>query len=91
LPAIAALLAVGVIVAIWRQPSVVPSPRIASTKTVSVSDADNDLAPTIANYQRVAIQSVDKLDALLTKQGNRPLPSMPVYTASTLTLPNGAF
>ena len=91
LPAFAALVVVGVTVAIWRQPSVVPSPRIASTKTVSVSDADNDLAPTIANYQRVANQSLDKLDALLTKQGNRALPSMPIYTASTIGLANESF
>jgi anti-sigma factor RsiW len=91
LPAIAGLVVVGVTVAIWRQPPVVPSPRIASTQTVAVSDADNDLAPTIANYQRVANQSLDKLDALLTRQGNQSLPSMPVYTASTFGLANESF
>jgi anti-sigma factor RsiW len=91
LPAIAALVAVGVTVAIWRQPpDVSPSPR-AGTQTASVSDADNDLAPTIANYQRVANQSLDKLDELLTKQGNRALPSMPIYTASTLGLAQESF
>jgi len=91
-PAIAALVVViGVTVAIWRQPPVVPSPRIASTQTASVSDADDNLAPTIANYQRVANQSLDKLDALLTKQGNRPLPPMPIYTASTLGLAQESF
>ena len=90
-PAIAALVVVGVIVAIWRQPPDVSSPKIAGTQTASVSDADNDLAPTIANYQRVANQSLDKLDALLTRQGNRPLPSMPIYTASTRGLANGSF
>jgi anti-sigma factor RsiW len=86
LPAIAALVVVGVTVAIWRQPpDVSPSPR-AGIQTAPVSGADNDLAPTIANYQRVANQSLDKLDALLTRQGNRALPSMPIYTASTLAL-----
>ena len=90
-PAIAALVVIGVTVAIWRQPPVVPSPRIASTQTASVSDADDDLAPTIANYQRVANQSLDKLDALLTRQGNRPLPPMPIYTASTLGLAQESF
>jgi anti-sigma factor RsiW len=90
-PAIAALLVIGVTVAIWRQPPVVPSPRIASSQTVSVLEADDDLAPTIANYQRVANQSLDKLDALLTRQGNRPLPSMPIYTASTLGLAQESF
>jgi hypothetical protein len=91
LPAIAALVVIGITFATWRQPPVVPSPRIASTQTMSVSDADNDLAPTIANYQRVANQSLDKLDALLTRQGNRPLPPMPIYTASTLGLAQESF
>jgi hypothetical protein len=91
LPAIAALVVIGVTVAIWRQPpEVTPSPR-AGIQTMSAPDADNDLAPTIANYQRVANQSLDKLDALLTRQGNRPLPSMPIYTASTLGLAQESF
>jgi len=91
LPAMAALVVIGITIAIWRQPPVVPSPRMASTQTALVSDADDDLAPTIANYQRVASQSLDKLDELLTKQGNRPLPSMPIYTASTLGLAQESF
>ena len=90
LPAIAALVVVGVTVATWRQrPDVSSSPR-AGTQTASVSCADNDLAPTIANYHRVANQSLDKLDALLTRQANRALPPMPIYTASMLALPNGS-
>jgi len=91
LPAIAVMVVVGVTVAIWRQPPVVLSSPRAAIQTASASDADIDLAPTIANYQRVANQSLDKLDALLTRQGNRALPSMPIYTASTLTPANGSF
>jgi anti-sigma factor RsiW len=91
LPAIAALVVIGVTVANWQQPPRVSSPPRAGIQTASVSDADNDLAPTIANYQRVANQSLDKLDALLTRQGNRALPSMPVYTASTLGLAQESF
>jgi anti-sigma factor RsiW len=90
-PAIAALVVISITIAIWRQSPVVPSPRMASTQTALVSDADDDLAPTIANYQRIANQSLDKLDELLTKQGNRPLPSMPIYTASTLGLAQESF
>jgi len=86
LPAIAALVAVGVTVATWRQPPDVSSSPRAGIQTASVSGADNDLAATIANYHRVANQSLDKLDALLTRQGNRALPPMPIYTASTLAL-----
>jgi anti-sigma factor RsiW len=91
LPAIAALVVIGVTVANWRQPPNVSSSSRAGTQTASVSDADNDLAPTIANYQRVANQSLDELDALLTRQGNRALPSMPIYTASTLALAQESF
>ena len=91
LPAIAALVVIGVTTAIWRQPPAVsPSPQTA-TQNASVSDVDDDLAPTIANYQGVANQSLDKLDALLTRQGNRPLPSMPIYTASTFGLAQESF
>ncbi len=91
LPAVVALVVIGVNVAIWRQPLKVSQPPRADTQTASVSDADDDPAPTIANYQRVASQSLDKLDALLTKQGNRPLPPMPIYTASTLGLAKDSF
>ena len=91
LPAIAVLVVIGVTVAIWRQPPNVSSSPTPGTQTASVSDADNDLAPTIANYRRVANQSLDKLDALLTRQGNRPLPSTPIYTASTLGLAQESF
>jgi anti-sigma factor RsiW len=91
LPAIAALVVVGVTVATWRQPPVVSLSPKAATQTAPASGADNDLAPTIANYQKVANESLDKLDALLTRQGNRALPPMPIYTASTLALENSRF
>jgi len=90
LAAIAVLVAVGVTVATWRQPPDVSSSPRVGIPTASVSGAHNDLAPTIANYHRVANQSLDKLDALLTRQGNRPLPPMPIYTASMLALANGS-
>ena len=90
-PAIAALVVISITVAIWRQSPVVSPSARAGIQTVSVSDADDDLAPTIANYQRVANQSLDKLDALLTRQGNRPLPPMPIYTASTFGLAQESF
>ncbi len=91
LAAIAALVIVGIAVVIWRQPSEVASLPPAGNQTALISEADSDLAPTIANYQRVASQSLDKLDALLTKQGNRALPPVPVYTALTPGLAKGTF
>jgi anti-sigma factor RsiW len=94
LPAFVALVLIGVNVAVWWQPPKLALPRQTTpqqVQTVTASDADNDPAPTIANYQRVASQSLEKLDALLTRQGNRALPAMPVYTASTLGLANESF
>jgi hypothetical protein len=91
LPAIAAIIVIGLTVATWRPSPEIPSAPQPATETASVSSTAHDLAPTLANYQRVANQSLAKLDALLTQQGSRALPSMPVYTASSFTLANGAF
>jgi hypothetical protein len=93
LPAFVALVLIGVNVAVWWQPPklALPHQTRPQVQTVTASGADNDPAPTIANYQRVASQSLEKLDALLTRQGNRALPAMPVYTASTLGLANESF
>jgi hypothetical protein len=40
--------------------------------------------PTILNYQIAANQSLEKLDAILTEQGNRALSATPVYRAGNL-------
>jgi anti-sigma factor RsiW len=91
LPVIVASVVIGVGVATWRQSPGVSSPPGPGIQTVSVSGWDNDLAPTVANYQSVANQSLDKLDALLTRQGDQALPPMPIYTASILPRANGSF
>jgi hypothetical protein len=85
LPAIAAL-AVGVTFAVLRQPPEVVSSTRAGIQAPTVTAADNDPAPTIANYQRVANQSLDKLDELLSRQGSRNPPPAPIFTASTFPL-----
>lgn len=51
--------------------------------TASATRAKADLPPTIANYQRIANQSLEQLDELLTRQGNRNPPPIRVYTASS--------
>jgi anti-sigma factor RsiW len=84
--AIVAVAAIGATIALWRQSPEASSSPLAAIQTASASGADNDLAPTMANYQRVADESLDKLDALLTRQGDRVLPSLPIYTDSTLAL-----
>ena len=91
LPVAAALMVIGLALVIPRRPPKVASPPPASIQFASVPDADSELAPTIANYQRVADQSLDRLDALLTRQGNQTLQAMPVYTASTRPRVNGSF
>jgi hypothetical protein len=39
----------------------------------------NNSDPTILNYEMAADQSLEKLDTLLTEQGNRALPAAPIY------------
>jgi hypothetical protein len=62
-----------------------------AVQAVSVSGSESDLSPTIANYQMVANQSLEKLSELLTRQGNKSLPPAPIYTASSLTLADEPF
>jgi anti-sigma factor RsiW len=86
LPVIAGLGLAGILVANWPKPACVALRPPAGRQIVLSADAEEDLASTMANYQRVANQSLEKLDALLTRQAKRALPPMPVSTASTLTL-----
>ncbi len=91
LPAIAVLvLALLAVVASGHHPALSPAAR-ATVQAVSASNSESDLAPTIANYQRVANQSLEKLSELLTKQGNKRLPPAPVYTISGLGPANTSF
>ena len=64
-----------------RRPDAAP-PLRAGVPAVSAADLKTDLLPTIANYQMVANQSLDKLDELLTRQGNRNPSPTRIYTAS---------
>jgi len=65
--------------------------RPASHMDQPASSSGSDLAPTIANYRIIAGESLQKLDELLTRQGNKPLPPAPIYTASGLVLVNAPF
>ncbi len=49
-----------------------------------------DLAPTIANYQMVANQSLEQLDDLLTRQGNRNPTPVPVFRTPAFPRANAA-
>jgi hypothetical protein len=64
-------------------------PRISSAPQPSVGaaaalKAKRDFDPTLYNYQMVANRSLDQLDDLLTRQGNRNLSPNSTYTASGL-------
>ena len=66
------------------RPSRPPSlPRQVTPPATPSLEAGRDFPPTMANYQRVANESLDRLDALLTEQGRQSSPKPPAYTAST--------
>ena len=77
-----------VVIAAWSM--FAPRQRVARPAPAQVQAAiapkpEQELPPTISNYQMVANRSLEELDELLTRQGNRNPPPIPLYTASTLT------
>jgi anti-sigma factor RsiW len=81
------LLAVFVVVTRRQSPvETVASPPTVQIATTSISVSEP--APTMGNYQMIAGQSLDKLDEVLTKEGNESLPPAPIYTASMSKLPD---
>jgi anti-sigma factor RsiW len=85
----AAALVIATLSILVRQPAVSP-PAPIRVQAVSPPALKSDLAPTIANYQRVANRSLDELDDLLTRQGNRNPSPAPIYTASIFASANAA-
>ena len=82
LPGMAVVLLAVFVVVTRRQPSdvaVAPPPVV---QVVTKLNSESDLAPTMGNYQMIAGQSLDKLDEVLTKEGNENLSPAPIYTAS---------
>jgi len=82
LPAAAA---VALAMAVWFMAAPRPAVPVATPVVAHATPSravQPDLEPTFANYEMVAHQSLDKLDELLTEQGNRnPAPS-PNYTTA---------
>jgi hypothetical protein len=89
LPAATALV-IGLLIIVAMRHDSAPG-RPASRMDQAASNSGGDPAPTIANYRIIAGQSLQKLDELLTRQGNKPLPPAPIYTASGLVLANTPF
>jgi hypothetical protein len=73
----------------WREP-VGPSPLPSAVQAVPPAGPNNDLSPTISNYQRVANGSLDDLDDLLTRQANRRPSLTPIYSASMFAAASAA-
>jgi anti-sigma factor RsiW len=82
LPGMAVLLLAVFVVVTRRQPSTDAVTPPSAVQVVTTLNSESDLAPTMGNYQMIAGQSLDKLDEVLTKEGNASLSPAPVYTAS---------
>jgi len=80
LPAGVGILAILILVQV--QPHITPPNHVGpEARTQPIANAN--LAPTIANYDMVMGQSLDRFDQLLTEQSKKNLPSARLYTAST--------
>ena len=88
LPAVGATaLAIVALSLVARRPAVpVPAPTVA--RAVLAPNAKSNLDPTISNYHTVANRSLEQLDELLIRQGNRNPSPTPLYTASSLSRAN---
>jgi hypothetical protein len=78
--------ACAVIVAIltwWPRNSNVGASASALVAATGAPKAKTDPAPTIFNYQTTANHSIEALDDLLTRQGNKNPVSTPIYSASS--------
>ena len=66
---------------VWR--AGVRSPVETRAQVLPAPRGEVDFQPSAGNYEMVANRSLEKLDELLTREGNRnPAPS-PIYTAAT--------
>ena len=69
----------------------IPATADPQAQAVLRPNMQSDVDPTVANYQRVAHRSLEKLDELLASQANRNPLSTPIFTAGMVartTLPD---
>jgi len=86
LPVVGAAAAVVTALLLVVRPPAGSSPSPAPMKSATaMPPAKGDLPPTISNYRMIANRSLERLDELLTTEGNRNPPPAPVYTASSLS------
>jgi hypothetical protein len=65
-----------------------PTPAPSAFQAASAPDLKKDPPPTLANYELAASRSLDDLDALLTREANRPQTRFTNYTASMFAIGN---
>jgi len=71
---------------IFVLPPRIPGPTKPFARAVAAPSAAADPAPTLASYEKVAGQSLEELDDLLTRQSSRPPSPARIYTASSPAL-----
>jgi hypothetical protein len=91
IPAVVVLTMVVLAMGIPHSPRIPRPPVMPAPPGVSEASAGKNLETTIANYQRVAGQSLARFDDLLTRQGNQRLPEVPAWTLSSLALSSESF
>jgi len=82
-PVIGAAVVVIAALSLFVQRPGIPLPAPTGVQPVLKPSVRMDLDPTFSNYQMVANRSLEELDELLTRQGNKNPPPIPIYTAST--------
>jgi hypothetical protein len=83
--ALPAVTAAALVIAAWlviAPRAYIPVPAPLPVRPVAAAVLKADLEPTFSNYEMAAHQSLDKLDELLTEQGNRNPEPSPTYTAA---------
>ena len=85
----ATALVIALLSVLWRQPGL-SRPTPGGAQAVLPAGPNNELSPTIANYQRIANRSLDELDDLLTRQDTRRPSPTPSYTASMFAAASAA-
>ena len=91
LPTIAVMVIAVIVLVAQRHHQTASHSAPPTVEFLSASDSAIELAPTLANYKMVAHLSLEKLDELLTRQGNKRLPPVPLLTIWSIQPANGSF
>jgi predicted anti-sigma-YlaC factor YlaD len=90
-PIIAALLVAAVVLSVEWQHSAIPPQNRHTAHIEPAQDMNQIVPPTMVNYERAANQSIEKLDKMLTEQGNQNFSRSPIYTALPFIRENSSF